>query len=107
MKRWGDFAAWGALALTVLFFGFLLKNDYRSVDDRRALHEESERLKRETQAQRAMLDARAEIQVILVKRARENRPLTREEVRRIDELWQPAEYHLAGNATKMDAAPDR
>ena len=44
---------------------------------------------------RKMLDARAEIQVLMYRRAKENRPFTQNEVNRIESLWNQAEYDKA------------
>ena len=101
MKHWGDYAGWGAIGLTVLFFGYLLSNDSRSLRDRAGLHQDIER-------QREMLDARAEIQVILIRRAAEGRPLTAEEKARIGELCHAAEYsRVPGGCTAQGEQGER
>ena len=48
-----------------------------------------------TEMTRQMLNARAEIQVLMYRRAKENRPFNDEEVRRIESLWNQAEYDKA------------
>jgi hypothetical protein len=90
MRRWHEYTPWAALALMVVFIGFLFYNDARSYEDRAALREAMT-------MQRRMLDARAEIQVILVRRAVEHRPLKAEEISRIARLCKQAEYDLIPN----------
>lgn len=43
---------------------------------------------------RVMLNARAEIQTILIEAATKGRPLTPEEVVKVNRLWIPAEYDI-------------
>jgi hypothetical protein len=70
------------LAMAVLSLGM----DTYSLYDRHKLRESQ-------QVTRQMLDARAEIQIILFHAVRDGRKLTVEEDARINQLWNQAEYN--------------
>ena len=56
--------------------------------------QERAEMRREQNMTRAMLNARATIQMILIDAAKAGRPLTPDEVRVVDRLYVPAEYDI-------------
>lgn len=56
--------------------------------------QERAEMRREQTMTRAMLNARATIQMILIDAAKAGRPLTPDEVRVVDRLYVPAEYDI-------------
>ncbi len=78
---WLSFAAMLAFGIANVIFGYL------NYIERRDMHNEA-------RMTRAMLNARAIVQMTLVKAAVEGRPLTTSEKEQIDRLWIAAEYDL-------------
>lgn len=57
-------------------------------------YSERAEMRAEARMTRQMLNARGQVQLILVDAAKSGRPLTQEEIRTIDRLFVPAEYNL-------------